>query len=124
MLPLIYSILNRLTRLVHKRLGKILVAAMTTLFLAGCDYMCPIGTDKVTRSFISIPEYPNTDMQEFCETPDGIRHGPYLVRNVHGVLVREGQYSMGIQCGLWIEYNEDGVVFSQEDYGDCSRPLE
>jgi len=121
---LICSLLDCGTSLIPKSNVKILAAAMIALFLAGCGDMCPIGTDKVTRSFISIPEYPNTDMQEFCETPDGIRHGPYLVRNVHGVIVREGQYSMGQQCGLWIEYNDDGVVISQEDYGDCSRPLE
>ncbi len=96
---------------------------MIVLFLAGCGDWCPAGTEKVRRLFVSIPEFPNTDIQEFCETPDGIRHGPYLVRNAHGVVVREGQYSMGQQCGLWIKYNEAGIAISREDNGDCPLVL-
>jgi antitoxin component YwqK of YwqJK toxin-antitoxin module/tetratricopeptide (TPR) repeat protein len=65
--------------------------------------------------------YPDGSTMVKASYRNGIRHGPYMYRNIAGVMQTKGNYTLGAQDGLWQHYYPTGQLSQQGIYVDGSR---
>ncbi len=77
------------------------------------DVVCPEGASRHER----VSE-PLRTRGVWCETEDGVRHGPYRAWWESGRLSEEFNYRFGAQDGLARTWFQDGTLATEETYRD------
>lgn len=62
-----------------------------------------------------------TELEQWCETPRGTRHGPFIRWHENGHIAAEGNYENGQPDGVWTEWHDNGQVMSEGAYEDGAR---
>lgn len=60
-------------------------------------------------------------LEQWCETSRGVRHGPYVRRHSNGQISMEGEYEYDQREGLWTEWHANGEPRLEGEYVNGER---
>ena len=59
--------------------------------------------------------------QQWCSTPRGTKHGPFVRWYDNGTIAAQGEYEYDAKHGLWTEYHPNGAMREEGSYKDGER---